>query len=146
MKDVPAAAAASEPSRGFGLLLSLLVRWVLLAAAVVLGAWATPDAHFRGGPATALFVAVLIGLANVIAHGALRVLPKPSNLLVLATLTLVVNGMAIWIASAFTSSLHIGGFVPAVTFTLMVSVFSVALTRLAWVLLDRYERPRSHRS
>jgi len=122
------------------LIWSFLARWVLLAVAVVLAAWATPDVEFRGGAVTALFVAALISLANVVAQWALRVLPKPGNLLQLAALTLVVNGMVIWVASAMTTSLDIDGFVAAVTFALMVSVFSIALNRLAAGLMHRYEK------
>ena len=110
--------------------LSFLVRWVLLAVAVVLAAWVTPDVDLRRGAVTAMVVAALIALANVAAQLLLRLLPKPDAFLPLAALTLAVNGAAVWVASSFTSRLEIGGVVAALTLALMVSVFSIALTTL----------------
>ena len=122
------------------LVLSFLLRWALLAGAVLLAAWATPDAAFRGGPVDAMVVAVLISLANVVAQLVLRAVPKPSNFLLLAALTLLVNGVAVWVASGFTTRLHIGGPVAAVAFALEVSVFSIALNWLASRFVRRYEK------
>jgi putative membrane protein len=108
-------------------LLSILIRWALLTLAVVLAAWTVPGVDLRGGPLTALWVALLIAVANILAQLVLRVLPTPGGLLVLAVLTLVVNGLAVWMVSASTSRLHIDTFLDAVSFALMVTVFSVAL-------------------
>ena len=121
------------------LVVSLILHWVLLAVAVVLAAWTTPDVDFRGGPVSALVVAVLIAAANVVARLVLRVLPRPDNVLLLAALTLLVNGCAVWLASDFTTRLHIDGLVAAVTFALMVTVFSVAISWWAVRLLVRHD-------
>lgn len=121
------------------LLLSLLLRWAVLALAVVLAAWATPDVYFDGGAFSALWVAVLISLANVAAQWALRLLPTPGSFLLMAVLTLVVNGVAVWIASVFTTSLKIDGLLGAVTFALMVSVFAVGLAWLGSLVLARLD-------
>lgn len=119
------------------MLISLLLRWALLSLAVILAAWATPDVHFDGGPLSALFVAVLVSLANVVAQWALRVLPTPGNFLLMAALTLLVNGIVVWIASIFTTSLQIDGLLGAITFALMVSVFAVGLVWLGSQVLER---------
>lgn len=119
---------------------AFILRWVLLALAVVLAAWATPDVDFSGGPLSALVVAALIAAANVVAQLALRWLPSPDNVLALAALTLVVNGCVVWLASVLTTRLSIDGFVAAVTFALMVTVFSVALGWAIQRVLDRFDR------
>ena len=116
-----------------------LVRWALLALAVVLAAWATPDVDLRRGALSALVVAALIALANVLAEQALRLLPTPASVFLLAALTLLVNGLAVWLVSALTSRLEVDGFVAAVTFALMVSVFSIALSTLGTKIGRRYE-------
>jgi putative membrane protein len=118
-------------------LVSVLVRWAVLTGAVVLAAWATPDVDLRGGALWALWVAVLISLANVAAQLVMRLLPTPDSVLLLAGLTLAVNGAVVWAVSAVTSRLDIDGFVAAVTFALMVSVFSVALGVLAGKIFGR---------
>ena len=123
--------------------LSLLIRWALLAVAVALAAWATPDVDLRQGPVSAIVVAALIALANVVAQLVLRLLPTPDALVPLAVLTLVVNGLAVWTASAFTSRLDIDGVVAALTFALMVSVFSVALSVLSTRFIGAAEPKRA---
>ena len=72
----------------------------------------------------------------MVAQLVLRLLPKPDALVPLAALTLVVNGVAVWMASAFTSRLEIDGVVAALTFALMVSVFSIALSTLSTRFMD----------
>jgi uncharacterized membrane protein YvlD (DUF360 family) len=116
------------------------VQWALLALAVVLAAWVTPDVDLRGGPLSALVVAVLVAVANVGAHVILRWLPASDNVLVLGALALVVNGCVVWLASAFTSRLHVSGLLAAITFALMVTVFSVGLGWTVERLLARRRR------
>ncbi|GIM63738.1 hypothetical protein Pve01_94160 [Planomonospora venezuelensis] len=118
----------------------LLVRWALLALAVVLAAWVTPDVDFSGGPLSALVVAILVAAANVVAQVLLRWLPTSEHMLVLAAVTLVVNGCVIWLASALTTSLRIDNIIAAITFALMVTVFSVALTWVGDRLVARSSR------
>jgi uncharacterized membrane protein YvlD (DUF360 family) len=118
----------------------VLLRWALLALAVVLAAWVTPDVDFSGGPLSALVVAALVAAANVVAQLLLRWLPTSEHMLVLAAVTLVVNGCAVWLASAFTSRLRIDNIVAAITFALMVTVFSVALTWVGERLVGRSSR------
>lgn len=119
--------------------LSFLVRWALLALVVVLAAWATPDVDLRRGAVSALVVAALIALANLVAELVLRLLPTPASIFLLAGLTLLVNGLAVWLASALTSRLDVDGLLAAVTFALMVSVFSIALSTLGTKIGRRYE-------
>lgn len=123
------------------MVVSFLIRWALLALAVVLAAWTVPDVDLRGGPFSVLWVAVLVAVANVLAQLLMKVLPAPDSVLLLAALTLAVNGLAVWVVSAFTSRLHVGGFVDAVAFALMVTVFSVALGVVTDRLLGRREQP-----
>lgn len=113
------------------LVLSILVQWVLLAAAVALAAWVVPDVSLEGGPLATMWVAALIALANVVVLPLTRLLPTSYSLPVLALLTLAVNGLGVWIASALTSYLTVDGFLPAVGAAIMISVFSVVLTALA---------------
>ena len=120
--------------------LAFLGRWVLLALAVVLAAWSTPDVELRDGATSALVVAALIALANVVTQLGLQALPHPDSLLPLALLTLAVNGLAVWVVSAVTPRLEIDGALAAVTFALMVTVFSVGLSWWSARLLRRWRR------
>ncbi|MGZ5416338.1 MAG: phage holin family protein [Nocardioides sp.] len=118
-------------------LLSILLRWVLLSAAVALAAWVVPDASLEGGAFAAMWVAVLIALANVVVVVILGMLPTPGAFWLLALVTLVVNGLVVWAVSSLTDYLTVDGFLPAVGLAIMISIFSMVLTSLAVRLLDR---------
>jgi putative membrane protein len=115
--------------------LSILLRWVLLAAAVALSAWVMPDVSLEGGVLAALWVALLIALANVLVQVLLRRVPRPSSFLLLAALTLAVNGLMIWFVSAVTDNLTVDGFLAAVGAALLISIFSMVLSEAAARLL-----------
>ena len=100
--------------------LSLLLRWVLLAVAVELTAWVMPDVSLEGGVWASLWVALLVALANVVLQGLLLLLPRPDNALLLAALTLAVNGLLVWGVSALTSRFSVGGFLSAAGEALLI--------------------------
>ena len=108
------------------LVLSILVRWVLIAVAVVLAAWATPDVELESDVTSVVVVSVLIALANVLAQLALRLLPLPRSLILLAVVTLVVNGLAVLLVSAVTSRFQVDGLLAAVTFAVLLSRVQLA--------------------
>jgi uncharacterized membrane protein YvlD (DUF360 family) len=58
---------------------SVLARWGVLTAAVVLTSWLLPGVSLEGGPLSALWVALLIGLVNVVMQVLLRYLPTPAR-------------------------------------------------------------------
>ena len=120
------------------LIVSLLVRWILLAVAVILAAWTTPDIEFSGGLVSALIVSALIAGVNVVAHLIVGIFPTTDNVFVAAALTLAVNAFAVWVASGLTTRLRIDGFVAAVAFAMMVTLFSVVIQSWISRLLDRY--------
>jgi len=107
--------------------LSMFVRWTLLAAAVALTAWVMPDVSLEGGTLAALWVALLIALANVVVELLRRLLPEPGSFLLLAALTLAVNGLMVWLVSSLTSYLSVDGFLAAVGAALLISIFSMVL-------------------
>jgi uncharacterized membrane protein YvlD (DUF360 family) len=115
--------------------LALLVRWVLLAAAVALTAWVLPDVALEGGVWAALGVALLIGFANVVTELLVGLLPRPGSFWLLWLLVLAVNGLLVWGVAAVSNSLTVDGFVPAVGAAMLITVFSVALRELAVRLL-----------
>jgi putative membrane protein len=124
--------------------LAFLVRWGLVAASVALTAWVLPDVALEGGVWPALWVALLIGLANTLAQLLLALVPRPSGFWLLLALTLVVNALLVWGVSALTSYLTVDGFVAAVGTAMLITVFSVALTSLlVRVLPDDEPRHRT---
>jgi putative membrane protein len=111
--------------------LSFILRWAILAAAVALAAWVLPDVALEGGVWASLWVALLFGFANAAVQLIMQLLPTPGSLLVLALLTLAVNGLLVWAVSAVTSHFSVDGFLAAVAAAILISVFSVALEAIA---------------
>jgi putative membrane protein len=114
---------------------SVLARWGVLTAAVVLTSWVLPGVSLEGGPLSALWVALLIGLVNVVLQVLLRYLPTPRSAVVLAVLTLALNGLLVWVVSALTSRLTVDGFPAAVAAAVVISVLSTLLALVADRLL-----------
>jgi putative membrane protein len=121
--------------------LSFLVRWVLLAVAVALTAWVMPDVELEGGIWATLWVALLFGFANVVVQAVLAMLPTPNTFLVLAFVTLAVNGLLVWLISAVTSNFSVDGFLAAVGAAILISIFSVVLQALLVRLLPEDQSP-----
>jgi putative membrane protein len=115
--------------------LSVLVRWVVLAAAVALTAWVMPDASLEGGALSAMWVALLIALANVVLQAVMRFLPNPDSFLLLAVLTLALNALMIWFVASFTTWFSVDGFLSAVGAALLISIFSLVLSNAVARLL-----------
>lgn len=113
------------------LLVTLFVRWLLLAAAVTLTSWLLPGMSLEGGVLSALWVTLLIALVNVVVQAVFRVVPKPSVFLLLAVLVLAVNGFVIWLVAQLSDGLEIDGLLTGVLAAVLISVFSVVLDFLA---------------
>ena len=110
---------------------SVLARWAVLTAAVVVTAWVLAGVSVERGPLSALWVALLIGLVNVVMQVLLRYLPTPRSPVVLAVVTLALNGLLIWVVSALTSRLTVDGFPTAVAAAAVISVLSTVLALVA---------------
>ena len=112
----------------------LVVRWLLLAAAVALAVWTVPGVSLDGGLAATLWVSLLIALGGALLQLVLPEAAGVRSLLLLALVTLVANGLLVWLVAALSDALTVDGFLPAVSTAIMISVFSVALH----VLLARF--------
>jgi putative membrane protein len=77
--------------------------------------------------ASALIAAIVIGLVNVFIWPVLMVLTLPLTVLTFGLFLLVVNGLALKIAAAFTPGFNIVGFMPAV-------IGSIVLTFIGWLV------------
>jgi putative membrane protein len=124
------------------MVVSLLVRWVVLAGAVELTAWVLPGVSIAGGVVSHLVVALFIGLCNVLVPFITGRLPQPSSVVLLALLTLAVNAVLIWAFAFLTSLLTVSGLLVAALAALLISVFAAVLSLVA----DRLLAARADRS
>lgn len=117
------------------MVVSLLVRWAVLAGAVELTGWVLPGFSIEGGVLSHLAVALFIGLCNVLVPLVTGRLPQPSSVVLLALLTLAVNALLLWAFAALTSLLTVSGLLVAALAALLLTVFNALLTLVADRLL-----------
>jgi putative membrane protein len=126
--------AAAPAARG-GMLASmkLIIRWLLLAAALLL------VAHLYSGVQVASFTSAMIaafvlGLLNTLVRPLLVLLTLPVTLLTLGLFLFVINALMFWAAASLLDGFNVAGFGAALIGSLIYSlagvVIDVAMERL----------------
>ena len=113
--------------------MKLILRWLLLAAALLLVAYLYPGVTITSF-ASALIAAFVLGLLNTIVRPLLVLLTLPVTLLTLGLFLFVVNGLMLlltsFLASRMSLGFHVDGIVPAIIGSLVVS-FTAAVLNFA---------------
>jgi putative membrane protein len=113
--------------------MKLIVRWLLLAAALLL------VAHLYSGVSVssfgaALIAAFVIGLLNTLVRPLLVLLTLPVTVLTLGLFLFVINALMFWAAAYLLSGFNVAGFTAALIGSLLYSVcgmvIDVAVERL----------------
>lgn len=116
-----------------GGMIKLLVRWMLLAAALLL------VAHLYSGVSvasfgTALVAALVLGLLNTLVRPLLVLLTFPVTLVTLGLFLFVINALMFWSAASVLEGFSVSGFgaalVGSVIYSLSGMVVDVAMERL----------------
>jgi len=101
--------------------MNFLIKLLLSAIAVVIGAYVIPGVTVNGY-VTALIVALIMSLLNVTVKPLLTILTIPITILTLGLFLLVINVIIIYITDALISGFSVSGFLPALFFSLVVSL------------------------
>lgn len=113
--------------------MKLIVRWLLLAAALLLVAHLYPGVQVRSFGA-AMIAALVLGLLNTLLRPLLVLLTLPVTLLTLGLFFFVINALLFWAAASMLSGFHVAGFAAALIGSLIYSlcgmVIDVAMERL----------------
>ena len=113
---------------------SLLLHWVLNAAALWVAAWLLPGLEFHGSTLDLLLVAAVFGIVNSLLRPILTVLTCPLIVLTLGLFTLVINALMLlvtgWISARWDLGFTVSGFWAAFFGGLVVGVVSLVLTML----------------
>jgi putative membrane protein len=113
--------------------MKILVRWFLLAAALLLVANLYPGVAVNGFSA-ALIAALVLGLFNTLVRPLLVLLTLPVTLLTLGLFLFVINALMFWAAAGVLDGFHVNGFwaamVGSVLYSLCAMVVDVAVERL----------------
>ena len=113
--------------------MKLFVRWLLLAAALLLVAHLTPGVEIASFGA-AIIAALVIGLFNALLRPILVLLTLPVTLLTLGLFLFVINAVMFYAAAGVLSGFNVEGFLPALIGSLIYSlcgmVIDVAMERM----------------
>jgi putative membrane protein len=113
--------------------MKIIVRWLLLAAALLLVAHLYPGVTVASFT-SALIAAFVLGLFNTLVRPLLVLLTLPVTLITLGLFLFVINALMFWAAASVLQGFHVNGFVAALVGSLLYSlcgmVIDVATERL----------------
>ena len=106
-----------------------LLHWVVNALAIMLAAWLISGVTVNTFWA-AIWLVVLLGLINLVLKPLLIVLTLPINLLTLGLFTFVIDALLILFASSIIQGFIVNGFLAALVFSLILTLFNYVLSSL----------------
>jgi putative membrane protein len=123
---------------------SLLLHWLLNAAALWVAAWLLPGLDFQGTIVQLLLVAAVFGIVNSLVRPILTVLTCPLIVLTLGLFTLVINALMQLLTGVLSErwglGFTVGGFWAAFWGGLVVGLVSVVLSLVLPGPRERGER------
>jgi putative membrane protein len=113
---------------------SLILHWVLNAAALWAAAAIVPGLEFNGGPGRLLLVAAVFGIVNSTLRPLVTILTCPLIVITLGLFTLVINALMLlvtgWLSDSWNLGFTVMGFWPAFWGGLVVGLVSMVLSLL----------------
>jgi putative membrane protein len=106
--------------------MKLIVRWLLLAAALLLVAYLYPGVSVRSFGA-AMIAALVLGLFNTLLRPLLVLLTLPVTLATLGLFLFVINALLFWAAASVLSGFSVSGFGAALIGSLIYSLCSMVI-------------------
>jgi putative membrane protein len=111
---------------------SLVLHWLLNAAALWVAAWLLPGLDFQGTIVQLFLVAAVFGVVNSLVRPILTVLTCPLIVVTLGLFTLVINGLMLWLTGALSARWGLGfavsGFWAAFFGGMVVGIVSMVLS------------------
>jgi len=99
----------------------VFLRWIIMAAAVLIAAYFIPGVKVASF-FSALWVALFLGVVNVLIRPILILITLPINILTLGLFTFVINAALILLASYFIKGFQVAGFWWALLYGIVLSI------------------------
>ena len=106
--------------------MKLIIRWLLLAAALLLVAYLYPGVSITSFGA-ALIAALVLGLLNTIVRPLLVLLTLPVTVLTLGLFLFVINALMFWAAASLLDNFNVSGFAAALIGSLLYSLCGMVI-------------------
>ena len=104
----------------------ILVRWLVLTAAIIVASYVLDGIQVKGF-LSAFFAAAILGVLNAFFRPILIILTLPINILTLGLFTFIINALLLKMASGVISGFDVRGFWAAVFGSVVISIVSWAL-------------------
>ncbi len=114
-------------------MLSLLARWIVNAAALLLVAYLYPGVQVRDFVA-ALVAALVLGLVNAVIRPLLVILTLPVTLLTLGLFLFVINAFLFWLVAELVQGFTVTNFAAALIGSILYSIITLVTS---WLLFPR---------
>ncbi len=101
--------------------MKLLIRLLINALAILLIAYLVPGVAVSGFY-TALIVAVVLGLLNLVIKPLILLLTLPITIITLGLFTFVINALLFWFVGTVVKGFSVEGFIPAFIGALILTV------------------------
>lgn len=109
--------------------MSLLMRWLVNAAALIFVAYLLDGINISGIGA-ALLASLVLGIVNAVIRPVFLLLTLPLNFLTLGLFTFVINGIMLKLAASVVAGFEVRGFLTAVLGSIILSLVSSVLSSL----------------
>lgn len=114
-------------------MLTLLARWILNAAALLLVAYLYPGVSVESFLA-AMVAALVLGLVNAVVRPILVILTLPVTLLTLGLFLFVINALLFWFVAELVPGFRVTGFGGALLGSILYSLITLVTS---WLLFPR---------
>ncbi len=114
-------------------MLTLLARWIVNAAALLLVAYLYPGVQV-GGFGRALIAALALGLVNAVIRPILVLLTLPVTVLTLGLFLFVINALLFWLVAEIVRGFTVTGFGAALVGSILYTVITLITS---WILFPR---------
>ena len=106
----------------------ILVRWICYALALVFTAWLIPGIEVNS-IWTALLACIIIALINTFIKPVLQFITLPINFLTVGLFSFVLNALLLMLAGWITPGLEVEGFLSALLGSIVLSLFSIGISK-----------------
>ena len=109
--------------------MNLLFKWLIMASSILISSYLLSGISISGIWA-ALWLALFLGLANLILKPILILITLPINILTLGLFTFVINALLVLLGSTVIKGFYVSGFWWAMLFSIMLSIISYLLNSI----------------
>lgn len=109
--------------------MKILLNWLTKAFVLLVVAYLVPGFKIDSFM-TALVLAVVLAVLNILVKPLISLLTLPINILTLGLFSFIINGFILWLAAYFVKGFHVDTFLTAIVAALVMSLVSMVVNRL----------------